>query len=97
MTGDEVREVFEAMWPQEEIDHLCEPFGVIARQRQLNLGMFVRALVISAGTPGGASQADVWRSYLACEVPHVARSACYRWFDGPLEQGLAALAQRALA
>jgi hypothetical protein len=92
MTGDEVREVFEAMWPQEEIDHLCELCGVIARQRQLNLGRFVRALVIAAGTPGGASQADVWRSDLACEVPHVARSAVYRWFDGPLEQGLAALA-----
>jgi hypothetical protein len=62
MTGDEVREVCEAMWPQEEIDHCCEPFGVLARQRTLTLGMFVRAMVISAGTPGGAYQADVWRA-----------------------------------
>jgi hypothetical protein len=85
------------MLPQEEIDHLCEPFGVIERQRQLNLGMFVRALVISAGTPGGAYQADVLRSYLEFEVPHVARSAFYRWFDAPLEQGMEALAQRAFA
>ena len=54
MTGDEVRAVFEAIVPQEEIDHLCEPFGVREQQRQLNLGMFVRAMVISAGTPGGA-------------------------------------------
>jgi putative transposase len=83
--------------PQEEIDHLCKQFGVIARQRQLNLGMFVRAMVISAGTPGGAYQADVLRSYLECEVPHVARSAFYRWFDAPLEQCMEALAQRALA
>jgi hypothetical protein len=97
MTGDEVREVFEAMLPQQEIDRLCKQFGVIERQRKLHLGMFVRALVISAGTPGGAYQADVLRSYLECEVPHVARSAFYRWFDVPLEQFMEALAQRALA
>ena len=95
MTGDEVREVFEAMLPQEEIERLCQPFGVIERQRKLNLGMFVRAMVISAGTPGGAYQADVLRSYLEFEVPPVARSAFYRWFDEPLEHCMEALAQRA--
>jgi hypothetical protein len=34
MTGDEVRQVFEAILPQEEIDRLCEPCGVIERQRR---------------------------------------------------------------
>jgi putative transposase len=97
MTGDEVRQVFEAMLPQEEIDRLCEQLGVIERQRKLNLGMFVRAMVISAGTPGGAYQADVLRSYLEFEVPPVARSAFYQWFDEPLERFMAALADRALA
>jgi putative transposase len=97
MTGDEVRQVFEAMLPQEAIDRLCEQCGVIERQRKLNLGMFVRAMVISAGTPGGAYQADVLRSYLDFEVPSVARSAFYRWFDEPLERFMAALADRALA
>src|SRR5918997_5100834 len=97
MTSDEVRQVFEDMLPQEEIDGLCQQFGVIERQRKLHLGMFVRAMVISAGTPGGAYQADILRSYLECEVPRVARSAFYRWFDEPLEQFMAALADRALA
>jgi hypothetical protein len=97
MTGDEVREVFEAILPQEEIERLCQQLGVIERQRKLNLGMFVRAMVISAGTPGGAYQADVLRSYLEFEVPHVARSALYRWFDPPLERFMEALAERALA
>jgi hypothetical protein len=97
MTGDEVRQVCETILPQEEIDRLCEPFGVIEPQRKLNLGMFVRALVISAGTPGGAYEADALRSSLECEVPSVARSACYRWFDEPLERFMAALADRALA
>ena len=92
MTGDEVRQVFEAMWPQQEIDGLCQPFGVVERQRPLHLGLFVRALVISAGTPGGADQADVLRASLECEGPHVARSACDRWFDEPLERCMAAQA-----
>jgi hypothetical protein len=85
MTGDEVRQVFETMLPQEEIDRLCLQCAVIERQCKLNLGMFVRAMVISAGTLGGAYQADVLRSYLEFEVPRVARSAFYRWFDEPLE------------
>jgi hypothetical protein len=59
MTGDDVRPVFEQMLPQEEIDRRCQPCGVIERQRKLNLGMLVRAMVIAAGTPGGAYQADV--------------------------------------
>jgi hypothetical protein len=97
MTGEEVRQVVETMRPQDEIDRLCLQCGVIERQRKLDLGMLVRAMVISAGTPGGAYQADVLRSYLECEVPRVARSAFYRWFDEPLERLMEALAERALA
>ena len=71
MTGDDVRTVFEQWLPQEEMDRWCQQWGVIERQRQLHLGMWVGAMVIAAGTPGGASQADILRSYLACEVPRV--------------------------
>jgi hypothetical protein len=59
VTGDEVRQAYEKVLPQAEIDRLCEAFGVIARQRQPHLGMGVQTMVISAGTPGGADQADV--------------------------------------
>jgi Transposase DDE domain len=97
MTGEDVRHVFEAILPQEAIDRFCRACGVIERQRKLHLGMLVRAMVISAGTPGGAYQADSLRSYLECEVPPVARSAFYRWFDEPLARFLAALADQALA
>jgi putative transposase len=97
MTGEDVRQVFEAILPQEAIDRVCRECGVIARQRKLHLGMLARAMVISAGTPGGAYQADSLRSYLECEVPQVARSAFYRWFDAPLERFMAALADEALA
>jgi hypothetical protein len=97
MTGEDVRQVFEAVLPQQEIERLCAQCGVIERQRKLHLGMLVRAMVIAAGTPGGAYQADILRSYLEFEVPRVARSAFYRWFDEPLEQFMTALADRALA
>src|SRR5262245_16532224 len=97
MTGEDVRQVFEAILPHQEIERLCAQFGVIERQRKLHLGMLVRAMVIAAGTPGGAYQGDVLRSYLEFEVPRVTRSAFYRWFDEPLEQFMAALADRALA
>ena len=97
MTGDEVRQVFEAMLPQDAIDRLCQECGVIERQRQLHLEMSVRAMVISAGPPGSAYQADILRSYLECEVPWVTRAAFYRWCDAPLERCVAALAERALA
>jgi hypothetical protein len=97
MTGEDVRHVFEAMLPPDAIERLCTQCGVIKRPRQLDLGMLVRAIVISAGTPGGAYQADVLRFYLEGEVPRVARSAFYRWFDEPLERCMEALADRALA
>jgi putative transposase len=97
MTGDDVRTVFEQLLPQEEMDRLCQQCGVIERQRKLNLGMLVRAMVIAAGTPGGAYQADILRSYLEYEGPRGTRAAFYRWFDEPLEQFMAALADRALA
>jgi hypothetical protein len=97
MTGDEVRAVFEQILPQDALNRLCQQCGVIERQRQLNLAMLVRAMVIAAGTPGGAYQADVLRAYLESEVPRVTRAAFYRWFDEPLERFMEALAQRALA
>jgi hypothetical protein len=63
------------MLPQDELNHRCQPCGVIARPRQLHLAMLGRARVMSAGTPGGADQADVLRASLASEVPRVTRAA----------------------
>jgi hypothetical protein len=97
MTGEEVRAVCEQMRPQEALNRLCQPCGVIERPRQLNLVLWVRALGMSAGTPGGASPADVWRACRESEVPRVTRAACERWFDEPLARCMAALAPRALA
>lgn len=97
MTGGEVRAVFEQMRPQEEMNRLGRPCGVIERQRKLSFGMLVRVLVRSGGAPGGACQADVLRGSLTSEVPQVTRAAFQRCFDAPLERFMEARAQRALA
>ena len=97
MTGDDARTVVEPILPQDEIARWGQPCGVSARQRTLHLGMLVRAMGIAAGTPGGADQADVWRSSLEFEVRHVTRAAFYRGFDAARERFLEALAHRALA
>jgi hypothetical protein len=54
MTGEDVRTVVEQIRPQDELDRLCQPCGGGERQRQLHLGILVRAMVMAAGPPGGA-------------------------------------------
>jgi len=97
MTGAAGRQRFEARLPQDVMDRLCQPCGVIARRRTRPRGMVGRAMVMSAGTPGGAYQADVGRAYLECAGPRVTGAACERWFDQPREPCLAARAERARA
>jgi hypothetical protein len=97
MTSNEVRAVFAELLPQGELDRLCRQCGVLEWRRTLNLAMVVRAMVIAAGTRGGASQADILRAYLGSEGPRVTRAAFYRWCDEPLARYMAALGQRALA
>jgi hypothetical protein len=45
MTGEGVRQVFETIVVRDEIDRLCRQCWVLEQQRQLDLGMLVRAMV----------------------------------------------------
>ena len=96
MTGAEVRPVCEAMGPQTAHERRCAQGGVLERPRTLPWGLVVRARGISAGPPGGASQAAGRRSALACAVPPVGRSAFSCWVAEPRARCLAALAARSL-
>ncbi|TVQ96345.1 MAG: hypothetical protein EA398_16020 [Deltaproteobacteria bacterium] len=62
MVGSEVRERLETLLPAEEIKRLCRELGVVERERKLDVSMLVRMMMLSAGTPSGARQADVLRS-----------------------------------
>jgi hypothetical protein len=97
MTGEDVRQVFEAILPDREIEHLCRQCGVIERQRKLHLGMLVRAMVIAAGTPGGAyhvygNQKREIGHFSYFVTPRDADSSCNR-VRGPHGQSPACIVQ----
>jgi hypothetical protein len=97
LTGDDVRSVFEPLRPQDAMGHLGQQGEVRGRQRPWALELWVRAMALPAGTPGGASQADVSPSSRGFAGPQVTRAAFSRGCDAPVERCRAALAERALA
>lgn len=96
LTGAEVRELFEAVLPDAEIEAFAEELGVVKRQRKLDVVTFTRAAVISANTPSGGMQADALRAYSESGAPRVARSSFYQRFDESFERLMGRLAERAM-
>ncbi|MHB8876859.1 MAG: IS4 family transposase [Myxococcaceae bacterium] len=96
MTGEAMREVFEAVLPNELVEGLASLFGVTERERVFDIATFVRCSIIAAGSPSGGLQADTIRNYLEAEGTPMARSAFYRKFDDEYEALMETLAQHAL-
>jgi putative transposase len=94
--GDDVREVFEAILPDQEILALVEECRFQKRHRKLDALQLVRAMVIAASTGYGGRQADVMRLYIDNGARRVVRGAFYAWFNERLEAVMESLAQRAL-
>lgn len=97
MTGDELREHLQRVISLEEIRGLAKEYGVVERQRQLDIVQLVVSLVLSGGTHEGGRQYDALRRYLESGAPKIARGAFYAWFTAPLERLLAELLRRAIA
>src|SRR2546428_449012 len=85
MTGQALREVFEAVLPRDLIDGFARFFGVVERERSFDVAAFVRCAVMAVGSPGGGLQADMIRNYLDSVSKPMARSALYRKFDEEFE------------
>src|SRR5690606_3368861 len=96
MTGQDLREVFEALLPNDAIEFFAAQFGVVERERKFEVANFVRASVIAAGSPFGGLQADAIRNYLESGGARMARSALYSKFDEGYEQLMRVLAENAL-
>ena len=96
MTGEELREHLRAVMSLDEIRSLANEYGVVERQRQLDIVELVIALVLSGGTHEGGRQYDTLRRYLESGAPSIARSAFYAWFTAPLERLLSELLTRAI-
>lgn len=97
LTTDDLRQVFGELLPETLIDEFAVEFGVVERERKIDIRAFVRSLVIGAGTPDGGLQADALRAYLDMNVPDISRAAFYKRFDEALEKLMDALARHAMA
>ena len=96
MDGKAVQRIFESVLDKGDIERWAADFGVVERERQLDVVRFVRCLVLSAGTPTGGLQADALRAYLLSGGAKIGRSAFYERFDEHLERLMERLSQRAL-
>jgi hypothetical protein len=77
------------MWPQEEIDALCKPFGVVERQRKLPLGMFVGlfGLASRAARSGGMDFKYDYVTYAPAPATTSSRRRERSWWSGMGRRG----------
>lgn len=97
MTGEELRKHLKEVLPLDSIRHLAKEYGVVERERELDIVQLVIALVLAGGTHEGGRQYDALRRYLQSGAPAVVRGAFYAWFTAPLERLLTELLRRAIA
>jgi putative transposase len=96
MTGEQLRKHLQAVIPLETIRSLAKEYGVVERQRELDIVQLVVALVLAGGTHEGGRQYDALRRYLESDARPVVRGAFYAWFTAPLERLLTDLLDRAM-
>ena len=97
MTGEELRRHLHSVIPLDALTVLAKKYGLVQRERELDIVRLVIALVLSGGTHEGGRQFDVLRRYVESGAPRVVRGAFYAWFRVPLEALLADLLGRAIA
>jgi putative transposase len=96
LDGAEFEAVFHQMLPEPLIRDLAKRLGVVERERELDVAMFARAMVIGGQTHEGGRQADMLRAYSQSTGTKPARSGFYRRFDGHLDAFSEALLQHGL-
>lgn len=97
LLGKDVREVFEAILPEDDLRDIITKSRFEERTRKRDAVALIRAMVIAAATGYGGRQRDVARVYFENGAPHVVRGGFYAWFGKELESAMDAVAQKALA
>jgi putative transposase len=97
MTGAALKDLLSKVFTGTLIEDLARQYGVVERERSLDIVSFVVALVLTGGTHEAGRQYDVLRTYVDGGAPKVARSSFYGWFNKPLEGLLTELLRRAIA
>lgn len=88
MQGQDVREVFEEILPDEALLEAVEAAGLQQRERRLNALLLLRSMVVSASTGYGGRQADAMKLYFESGGARVVRGGFYRWFGPALERAM---------
>jgi hypothetical protein len=96
VTGADLKKHMTTVLDLFSIEALARQYGVIQRERQLDIVALVVALILAGGTHDGGRQYDVLRTYLQNGAPHVARGVFYSWFHASLERLMIALLRRAI-
>ena len=96
LRGEDVREVFEAILPEDDLRQIIVKAKFEERSRKRDAVAFVRAMVIAAGTGYGGRQRDVARIYFENGTQRVG-GGFYAWFGKELESAMDAVARRAMA
>src|SRR5438093_1414783 len=97
LRGEDVREVFEAILPENDLRQIIAKAKFEVRNRKRDAVAFVRAMVIAAATGYGGRQRDVARIYFENGAQRVVRGGFYAWFGKELESAMDTVAQRAIA
>lgn len=99
LQGDDVRDVFEAILPDDVLDSMIESTGFQERTRTggLDAKLFLRSMVIAAASGSGGRQADIARAYFENGGARVSRAARYSWYDDALDQTMERIRDRAFA
>lgn len=97
MTGASLKDLLSKVFTGALIEDLARQYGVIERDRALDITAFVVAMVLTGGTHEAGRQYDVLRTYADSGARKVARSTFYGWFNDPLEKLLTELLRRAIA
>ena len=96
LDGDDIRDVFEAMLPENALRDIIDAAQFQERRRRLDALRLVRAMIIAASTGYGGRQADVMRLYFKSGAPRVVRGGFYAWFGSGLDKTLKAVVERAI-
>ena len=81
MLADAIKQLFQVVFPVDELAELASRFGVQKRVRHLELDKLLIALVLNGGTSEAGRLAAVGREYVRQGGRKVAPSAFYRRFD----------------
>lgn len=81
LDGKEFEDIFKTLLPDDLIRGLSKRLGVVERERELDVVMFTRAMVIGGQSHEGGRQADMLRAYVVSTGTEPARSGFYRKFD----------------